>query len=67
MKLLLAGTALLTVLASPAVAAVPTTMANSATSTQSVFRTVSDTEIVNSDGSVTEIHVVTSYTVFGYE
>ena len=34
---------------------------------QGVYTTVSTTEIVNSDGSVTEIHVVTLYYVFGYE
>jgi hypothetical protein len=67
MKSLLAGTALLVALASPAIAQASTVSATSSPSSQSVYSTVSTTEIVNSDGSVTEIHVVTRYYVFGYE
>jgi hypothetical protein len=67
MKSLLAGTALLAALASPAIAQPTTASHASAPSAQSVYRSVSTTEIVNSDGSVTEVHVVTRYYVFGYE
>jgi len=67
MKLLLAGTALLTALAFPAIAQASTTAAPSSSNVQSVYSSVSTTEIVNSDGSVTEIHVVTRYYLFGYE
>ena len=67
MKKLLAATALLTALAFPAVAQAEATTPNTSSSVQSVFSTVSVTEVVNSDGSVTEITVVTRYYLFGYE
>ena len=67
MKALLASAALLTMLASPAVAENQAPVPDSSSSAQSIFRTVSTTEIVNSDGSVTEVTVVTVYYLFGYE
>ncbi len=65
MKRLLAATALLTAFASPALAQAQATKANAPSSAQSVWETVSETEIVNSDGSVTEITVVRRYYFFG--
>lgn len=67
MKKLLAGAALLGLLGAPAMAQGHATSVDSPSSTQSVYRTVSTTEILNSDGSVSEITVVTVYYVFGYE
>ncbi len=66
MKKFLAATALLTAFASPAVAQVQAAP-DPVSIIQSVFSTVSTTEVVNSDGSVTEITVVTRYYLFGYE
>ena len=65
MKLLLAGAAMLVALASPAVAR--TTTPATSPSTQSVYRTVATTEILNSDGSASELTVTTVYYIFGYE
>ena len=66
MKLLLAGAAMLTALASPAVARTTTTPVTSP-STQSVYRTVATSELRNSDGTISEITVTTVYSIFGYE
>lgn len=67
MKKMLVATALLAAFASPAVAQIRTATPDSQSSIQSVYSTTSVTEIVNSDGSVTEITVVRRYYLFGYE
>jgi|FEC22Drversion2_1045045.scaffolds.fasta_scaffold11368_1 opacity protein-like surface antigen len=68
MKSLAIGAALVAAALSPSVASAATTRtATPAPSTQSVWESVSNTEIVNSDGSVTEIHVVTRYYFLGIE
>jgi hypothetical protein len=67
MKLLFAGAVMLAALTTPAIAQPSTTAHVSSPSAQSVYRSVSTTEIVNSDGSVTEIHVVTRYYILGFE
>jgi polyisoprenoid-binding protein YceI len=65
MKSLAIGAALVAAALSPSAATTRT--ATPAPSTQSVWESVSNTEIVNSDGSVTEIHVVTRYYFLGIE
>ena len=67
MKKLLFVAALMAGVTSPAIAQTPEVAAKSSTSMQSVYRTERTVEVVNSDGSVSETHIVTVYYVFGYE
>lgn len=58
--LLVVGAAVVSI-ATPAIAHV------TETSVQSVYRTERTVEVLNSDGSVTETHIVTRYYIFGVE